>query len=67
MKTLHPSGVEGILTVSLRAANEPQIPAVSGVTFTHAPSRRTGWDPYDVWRTRVKTPRDDSAPPAETR
>lgn len=21
-----------------------------------------GWDPYDVWRTRVKTPRETEAP-----
>lgn len=22
------------------------------------PRRSSGWDPYEVWRTRVKTPRD---------
>ena len=23
------------------------------------PRRSSGWDPYEVWRTRVKAPRDD--------
>jgi hypothetical protein len=27
------------------------------------PRRSSGWDPYEVWRTRVKAPRD----PAEDR
>lgn len=25
------------------------------------PRRATGWDPYEVWRTRVKTPSRDTA------
>lgn len=26
------------------------------------PRRSSGWDPYEVWRTRVKTPRDPRDP-----
>lgn len=27
-----------------------------------ATSAKRGWDPYDVWRTRVKAPRETEAP-----
>ncbi|MGE0582179.1 MAG: hypothetical protein AB7P31_08650 [Steroidobacteraceae bacterium] len=38
------------------------MPAVAPKERAQPPGTSRGWDPYDVWRTRVKTPRETDTP-----
>ncbi len=62
MKTTKPFGADGFASTPLVAANEPTMP--DAVQKDRAPrsGAARGWDPYDVWRTRVKAPRETEAP-----
>ncbi|MBV6416640.1 MAG: hypothetical protein CMLOHMNK_01248 [Steroidobacteraceae bacterium] len=62
MKTTRPSGAEGFVSLSLVAANEPTMRETARKERTLEPAAKRGWDPYDVWRTRVKTPREGDTP-----
>ena len=42
------------------SANRP-IPFPGNVTQRMIPRRSSGWDPYEVWRTRVKVPNHPAA------
>jgi hypothetical protein len=58
MKTTRPNGTDGYASLSLVAANEPMMPKAPRKDHAAKPAAARGWDPYDVWRTRVKTPRE---------
>ena len=62
MKTTKPFGADGFVSSTLVAANEPTIPAAAQRERAPQAAASRGWDPYDVWRTRVKTPRETDAP-----
>ncbi len=62
----HPSEPRALELVAIIAANEeafaPQAlreQSLLGVERT----RVIGWDPFEVWRTRVKAPRDERGKP----
>ncbi|MBV6424979.1 MAG: hypothetical protein NAOJABEB_02793 [Steroidobacteraceae bacterium] len=63
MKTTKPSGAAGHFSLALVAANEPTMPEAARKEA--APDSRVvrGWDPYDIWRTRVKAQREHETPP----
>lgn len=64
MKTTKPSQApEFVTSEPLVAANEPTMPELRKEQRAEAAtSAKRGWDPYDVWRTRVKTSRHSDAP-----
>lgn len=62
MKTTKPHGADEFASSALVAANEPTMPAVAPKERAQPPGTSRGWDPYDVWRTRVKTPRETDTP-----
>lgn len=43
----------------VNATVSPQTPVVDGETAFHR--RHSAWDPFEVWLTRVKQPRDRAA------
>lgn len=47
---------------SLDAANEEFVPARRETRVPpDTPCEKSGWDPYEVWRTRVRHVRDEAA------
>jgi hypothetical protein len=42
-------------TLAEQAANEPVLPEHAPPPAPPAPTANAGWDPYEVWRTRVFT------------
>ncbi len=62
MKTTKPFGADGFASQSLVAANEPTMPETAQKDRAPRSGAARGWDPYDVWRTRVKTPRETETP-----
>jgi hypothetical protein len=40
------------------ASNGPHAPGQNAAPPRLLPRRASGWDPYEVWRTRIKPPRD---------
>lgn len=50
---------------ALDAANDDHGPqfARGAAAFSHAPGT-LGWDPYEIWRSRVRDARRDAVPPA---
>lgn len=47
---------------SLAAANEDYVAARrEALVPPDTPRAQSGWDPYEVWRTRVRDSRDDAA------
>jgi hypothetical protein len=46
----------------IEAANEAACPAGAAAAVEPSP-RPTGWDPFEVWRTRVRDARRDSEGP----
>ena len=48
-----------------RRAQTAASEGVTGNVTSVDPGRQSGWDPYEVWRTRIKTLA--TAPPAEKR
>jgi hypothetical protein len=44
--------------VSLSDPQSGQRKAPTVISFTRAPIETSAWDPYEVWLTRVKQPRD---------
>lgn len=62
MKTTKPFGADGYLSPALVAANEPTMPESAKKDRAPEAGTARGWDPYDVWRTRVKTPRENDTP-----
>lgn len=63
MKTSKPYEADLHATAALVAANEPTISKGREQRAPEATPAR-GWDPYDVWRTRVKTTRESDNPVA---
>lgn len=64
MKTTKPFEADGHASTSLVAANEPTISEGPRKERTPDTTTSRGWDPFDVWRTRVKTPRESNNPVA---
>jgi len=64
MKTTKPFEADGHASAALVAANEPTISGHPGRERAPEARQARGWDPYDVWRTRVKTPRESDNPVA---
>lgn len=64
MKTTKPFEADRFASAALVAANEPTIPEVLRKERAPEAGAPRGWDPYDVWRTRVKTPRESDKPVA---
>ncbi len=62
MKTTKPNGADRFASLVLVAANEPTMPKAPHKDRAVQPGGSRGWDPYDVWRTRVKTPRETDKP-----
>ena len=62
MKTTKPYGADGVADSTLVAANEPTMPQAAQKERALQSGPTCGWDPYDVWRTRVKTPRETGTP-----
>lgn len=62
MKTTKPYGADGFASPVLDAANEPTMPLAAQMERAPQPGAARGWDPFDVWRTRVKTPRENETP-----
>ena len=63
MKTRRPlAAVPGAQRPATAAKEEPAVTALADARLTRR--RSSGWDPYEVWRTRVKgeeqTPTDDA-------
>lgn len=52
MKTIQPYESRRLGRETHSAANEDRFPGDSIATLR--PASKTGWDPYDIWRTRVK-------------
>ena len=40
-----------------------QAPLISAIPKAEAPNAKAGWDPYEVWRTRVLLPPVEQAAP----
>jgi hypothetical protein len=59
MKSKNPTEHRALELVSIVAANEDAFSAGS-VRATVEP-QASGWNPYDVWRTRVKAPQDEKS------
>jgi len=58
----HPSEHRALELVALAAANEEAFAPQSQrdqIGQTIERNRAFGWDPFEVWRTRVKAPRDE--------
>jgi hypothetical protein len=55
-RTMKSKGAEGLPAdpQDSLAANEEEFREVNG-DYERLSRRQSGWDPYDVWRTRVKT------------
>jgi hypothetical protein len=64
MNTSKPFEADGHASAALVAANEPTISNVPGRERAPEATPTRGWDPYDVWRTRVKIPRESGNPVA---
>jgi hypothetical protein len=47
---------------ALKAANE-EIEAVAATSEKNERQRTSGWDPYEVWRTRIQAPQNSTRPP----
>lgn len=62
MKTTRPSEADGFPSTTLVAANEPSMSEVPRTDRAPDVAAPRGWDPYDVWRTRVKAPRENGKP-----
>ncbi len=58
MQTTMEIEVEGLLS-----GPEPLVPAANE-EFATGPKPSVGWDPFEVWRTRVKAKKDAVEPPA---
>ena len=66
------SALSVVLTAFEPVAGQPRAlpaePAAKGVVAElPRASRATAWDPYDIWLTRVKLPRDRKAAAGRTR
>jgi hypothetical protein len=57
MKSKNPSEHRALELVSMIAANEDAFANGKGMPQSREESR-TGWNPYDIWRTRVKAAQD---------
>jgi hypothetical protein len=62
MKTIKPFEADRYASASLVAANEPTISELPRKERAPDATAPRGWDPFDVWRTRVKTPRESDKP-----
>lgn len=62
MRTTKPLEGKAFVSPALVAANEPTMPEAAHKDRAPQPGTSRGWDPYDVWRTRVKTPRENDTP-----
>lgn len=62
MKSTRPCGTEGYASLALVAANEPTMREPVRKERAPDPAADRGWDPYDVWRKRVKMPREGDTP-----
>ncbi len=60
MRSKNPSEHRALELVSMLAANEDAFPLGKSSAALQE-TRPTGWNPYDVWRTRVKAPQDAKA------
>lgn len=58
MKVTASGGLGGMTDNVGRAANEDQLAEASVVKSEPQSHETAGWDPYEVWRTRVKSVRD---------
>jgi hypothetical protein len=47
---------------ALKAANE-EIEAVAATSEKNERQRTSGWDPYEVWRTRIQAPQNSARTP----
>ena len=64
MKTTKPFEANRYPSASLVAANEPTISELPRKERAPEETVSRGWDPFDVWSTRVKTPRESDKPVA---
>jgi hypothetical protein len=58
MKITTSGGLVRIAGKSEVAANEDEAAATFGAEDTRRTDATAGWDPYQIWLTRVKAPRD---------
>jgi hypothetical protein len=47
---------------ALKAANEEIESAVTAPSEKNERQRTSGWDPYEVWRTRIQAPQNSTRP-----
>ena len=52
----HEKAMARSASLSESQSGQRKVPTV--ISFTRAPIETSAWDPYEVWLTRVKQPRD---------
>ena len=64
MKSLDALTQFATVVLPIDAANDERPPASAAATVEPLP-RPAGWDPFEVWRTRVRDARRDADAPAD--